>query len=100
MISSAPRLKMVVELVTNASITASSTPELASFTSSATGPAGLMDGSKGFWLETSVAFASVSASTGSDAELSVDAGTRLFVVEIWLVGGETSFDTVPALDCI
>src|ERR1035441_3650346 len=48
MISSAPRLKVPVELVTNASITPSSSPESASLITSATGAVGLTLGGSGF----------------------------------------------------
>src|SRR6266478_772720 len=59
MISSAPRLNVLVEFVTNASITLSLTPESASRMISDTALVGLILGGKGFSLDT--------ASTGASA---------------------------------
>src|ERR1017187_2090373 len=61
MISSAPRLKVLVELVTNASITPSSTPESASLITSATGAVGLTLGGSGFEADISLAGASTTS---------------------------------------
>jgi hypothetical protein len=51
MISSTPRLKGLGELVTNAVITLTATPESASLITSATGPVSLMLGGRGFSVE-------------------------------------------------
>src|SRR5208283_590697 len=56
--SSAPRLKVLLELVTNASMTPSSTPESASLSTSATGAVGLTAGGSGFAVEMGLAGAS------------------------------------------
>jgi hypothetical protein len=61
MISSAPRLKVLVELVTNASITPSSTPESASLITSATGAVGLTLGGSGFAVDIGLAGASTTS---------------------------------------
>src|SRR5579872_2915306 len=78
MISSAPKLKVLVELVTKASITESSRPELASLITSDTGLLGLIDAGSGFSFETSLAGASVSASTAVCSVASAeDAGVEV-----------------------
>src|SRR5438105_2249393 len=58
MMSSAPRLNVLVELVTNDNITDSSTPELASLTISDTGPDGRIAGGTGLPVWTGLAGAS------------------------------------------
>src|SRR5579859_638320 len=85
MISSAPRSNVAVELVTNASITLWSSPELASLITSETGPPGRRCGGKGFSLLILLAGASsisitlfvVSVSTGPTAgSAGSDSGCR------------------------
>src|SRR5208282_166539 len=63
MISSAPRLNVLVELVTKAKITLSSTPDSASRSTSATGPVSLTPGGSGFMVEIGWAGASTVSSS-------------------------------------
>src|SRR6266850_3291473 len=74
MISSARRLKVLVDLLTNASITLSSTPESASLTISETGPVTFTLGGGVFSVETGLTAAfeisSSGVSSGATASLS------------------------------
>src|ERR1700674_4042366 len=76
MISSAPRLNVLVEFVTNAIITVSSTPEFASLTISDTGPDGRIVGGTGLPVWTGLAGASeISGVGGCSAGLLDSAAT-------------------------
>jgi hypothetical protein len=88
MMSSALKLNVWVEFVTNASITDSSTPELTSLISSASDPVGLILGGTGLSLETTFTGASVSASlSASSAATCSDEVGSLGGATTGLVGG-------------
>jgi hypothetical protein len=91
MISSAPRLKVLVELVTNASITHSSTPESASLITSATGAVGLTLGGSGFEVDIGLAGASTTSFSAVGAAKAglgaAGAGAAAFVVASGLTAG-------------
>src|ERR1019366_5022224 len=67
MISSTPRLNKLVELVTKAIITLSSTPDSASLTTSDTGPVSLMLGGRAFPVEIGLTDASASAASSASS---------------------------------